>query len=78
MKQYFVGIDIKFALDLPSDKLNNGNNIGATFLSSMFYHVTSLPIWIDKHNMIHLKGPPDMYNFAWGQDGGQTNSRSKC
>ena len=76
MKQYFVGIDTKFALNLSSDKLNLGHNVGATFLSSMFYHVTSSPIWIDKQGMIHLKGPSNMYNFAWGQDGGRTNSKN--
>ena len=77
LKQYFVGIDAKFALDLSLEKLNNNCNVGANFLSFMFYHVTSSPIWIDKQNLVHLKGPSDMYDFAWGQDGRQTNSRTK-
>ena len=46
------------------------NGVGATFYSSMFYHVTSIPIWCNDDNIIRLNGPHDMYNFAWGSDGG--------
>ena len=71
MKQYFVSADCNFAFDLSSDKLKDGNNWGATFYSSMFAHCTSIPIWIDVWGNIHLEGPDkDMYNFAWGDDGG--------
>ena len=37
MKQYFVGVNAKFAYDLSSDILRNGNNAGATFLLSVFF-----------------------------------------
>ena len=37
----------------------------------MMYHATSIPIWISaKTHKIHLKGPHNMYNFAWGSNGG--------
>ena len=72
MKQYFVGVDGKFALDLSSDMLKNGKDVGATFMSSMFNHCTSVPIWIDGDDKIHLLGPVDMYNFAWGSNGGRS------
>ena len=71
MKQYFVGVDGKFALDLSSDMLKNGKDVGATFMSSMFNHCTSVPIWIDGDDKIHLLGPVDMYNFAWGSKGAE-------
>ena len=71
LKQYFVSPDIRFGLNLSSDILNNHNNVGATFYSSMFYHATTIPIWLHKKtNNIHLNGPDNMYNFAWGSNGG--------
>ena len=75
MKQYFVGVDLKFGYDISSNKLKNKNNVGATFLSSLFHHCTTIPIWIDKNNKIHLTGPDRMYNFAWGGDGGNENNK---
>ena len=37
----------------------------------MMYHATSIPIWISaKTHKIHLNGPQNMYNFAWGSNGG--------
>ena len=77
MKQYFVGVDGMFAYDLSSNFLKSENNAGATFLSSAFFHLTSVPIWIDESNMIHLRGPEKMYNFAWGSDGGSASKRKK-
>ena len=77
MKQYFVSVDCNFAMDISSTKLKNNNNWGATFLSAMFQHCTSIPIWVDDLNCIHLKGPDDMYNFAWGRDGGPSESNKK-
>ena len=77
MKQYFVGVDGMFAYDLSSDVLKNENNAGATFMSSLFFHLTSVPIWIDVRNNIHLRGPENMYNFAWGSDGGSASKRKK-
>ena len=68
--QYFVGSDFFGAFDLSSNILRNGSNAGATFLSSMFAHSTSSPIWVDNNGLYHLRGPKDMYNFAWGTDGG--------
>ena len=77
MKQYFIGVDGMFAYDLSSDVLKNENNAGATFMSSLFFHLTSVPIWIDVRNNIHLRGPENMYNFAWGSDGGSASKRKK-
>ena len=74
MKQYFVGVDGKFALDLSSDILKDGKQVGSTFLSSMFNHCTSAPIWIDSKHDIHMLGPAEMYNFAWGSNGGRSSS----
>ena len=73
-----MSIDCNFAMDLSSYKLkNNNNNWGATLLSAMFMHCTSVPIWIDELKGIHLIGPDDMYNFAWGSDGGPADSKKK-
>lgn len=72
LKQYFIGIDLKFAFDLSSSTLNNSDSVGATFFSSIFFHCTSIPVWIDSKGMIHLKGPMNMYNFSWGRDGGSS------
>ena len=69
MHQYFVATKYKFALDISSNVLKNDNAIGATFMSSMFYHATSIPVWIDLDNRVFLSGPKDMYNFAWGSNG---------
>ena len=65
-----MGTDFFGAFDLSSNILRNGSNAGATFLSSMFAHSTSSPIWVDNNGLYHLRGPKDMYNFAWGTDGG--------
>ena len=69
MYQYFVSTEYVFALDLSSHVLSGENDVGATFMSSMFLHATSIPIWIDKNDRIYLNGPKDMYNFAWGSNG---------
>ena len=69
MYQYFVSTKYFFALDISSSVLKNENTIGATFMSSMFFHATSIPIWIDQNDKVHLDGPKDMYNFAWGSNG---------
>ena len=74
MKQYFVGVDGKFALDLSSDILKDEKQVGSNFLSSMFNHCTSAPIWIDSEHGIHMLGPAEMYNFAWGSNGGRSSS----
>ena len=71
MKQYFVGVDGKCALDVSSDILKYGKQVGSNFLSSMFNHCTSVPIWIDSKHGIHMLGPAEMYNFAWGSNGGR-------
>ena len=67
--QYFVGIDLQFALNLSSYINEHNTGIGATFMSSVFAHSTSIPIWIDNRERIHLEGPSNMYNFAWGSNG---------
>ena len=71
--QYFVLFDYDIAYDLSSNFNSDSMNIGATFMSSLFNHCTSIPIWIDKSGHIHLVGPKNMYNFAWGSDGGSCN-----
>ena len=67
--QFFVSPELKFGLNLSSQILFNNNSVGATFLSSLFLHATTIPIWIDDKDFIFLKGPQDMYNFAWGSNG---------
>ena len=70
MKQYFVSTQYMFGIDLSSDVLCHNMDVGATFMSSMFLHCTTIPIWKDEKNeRIFLSGPKDMYNFAWGSNG---------
>ena len=70
MHQYFVSPQYMFGLDLSSNVLCDDDDVGATFMSSLFYHCTTIPIWKDKKgDKIFLKGPKDMYNFAWGSNG---------
>ena len=69
MYQYFVSPQYMFGLDISSHILRDEKDVGATFMSSMFYHSTSVPIWKDKKGNIYLEGPKDMYNFAWGSNG---------
>ena len=69
MNQYFVSTQYMFAQDLSSNIRIMKEGIGATFMSSMFFHCTSIPIWNDDLGNIYLKGPEDMYNFAWGSNG---------
>ena len=69
MHQFFVCAEFLFALDISSDVLKGDNAVGATFMSSMFFHATSVPIWTDKEDKIFICGPKDMYNFAWGSNG---------
>ena len=69
MHQYFVSPQYMFGLNLSSNVLFDSNDVGATFLSSLFYHCTSIPIWKDeKCDKIYLEGPKYMYNFAWGSN----------
>ena len=70
MKQYFVSTQYLFGIDLSSDVLCHDMDVGATFMSSMFHHCTTIPIWEDKKSKrVFLYGPKDMYNFAWGSNG---------
>ena len=70
MCQFFVAPYDKFCINLSSNILSNNRCVGATFYSSMFYHVTSVPVWYRKNGSVSLNGPHDMYNFAWGSEGG--------
>ena len=70
LQQFFVAPENNFCINLSSDVMSVKNGVGATFYSSMFYHVTSVPVWQKGENKITLKGPSDMYNFDWGSDGG--------
>ena len=72
--QYFVGIEGRFAYDLSSNVLGRGNDAGATFMSSLFNHCTTVPVWSDRSSHYHLeclKEAIEMYNFAWGTNGGE-------
>ena len=64
MKQCFVSVNCKFALDLLSNVLKDCNNWGATIISSMFGHCISILICIYLFNNVYLKGPINMYNFT--------------
>ena len=67
--QYFVLIDLKFALNLSSYEVGPNKGIGATFMSATFAHSTSIPIWIDNKEKFNLKVHSNMYNFAWVSNG---------
>ena len=70
MYQYFVSPQYIFGIDLLSNVLSVNNDVGATFMSSLFYHCTKIPIWKNtKNNQLYLEGPKDIYNFAWGSNG---------
>ena len=70
MHQFFVSPQYRFGLDISSNVLRDNNDVGATFMSSLFYHCTSIPIWKETNgNKIYIEGPKDMYNFAWGSNG---------
>ena len=49
--------------------VERNKGIGDTFMPATFSHETSILIWIDNREKIHLKGPSNMYNFAWGSNG---------
>ena len=53
MQQFFVAPDDNFCIYLSSNFMSTKNGVGATFYSSMFYHVTSIPIWCkgEKNNV---------------------------
>ena len=70
MYQFLVSSQYFFRIDISSDRLGDNNDVGATFMSSMFYHSTTIPLCKNRKNgRIYLKGPKDMYNFAWGSNG---------
>ena len=57
MHQFFLVQKFLFALNISSDVLKGDNAVGATFMSSMFFHATSIPIWTNKDD-----------KFFWGGD----------
>ena len=70
MIQYFVSPSSGFGYDLSSELLKRMGSVGATFQSSLMEHCTSVPIWIDKSNLINLEAIEiENYNFAWGSNG---------
>ena len=70
MYQYFVSPQYNFGLNISSNTLSDNKDVGATFMSSLFYHATTIPIWKNRINdRIYLEGPQYMYNFAWGSNG---------
>ena len=50
--------------------MEENENVGAAFMSGLSVHLTSIATWTDKNGRIHLEGPKNMYNFAWGSDEG--------
>ena len=70
MYQYFVTPRHMFGIDISSNVLCHNNDVGSTFMSSLFHHCTTIPIWKRKEeDIIYFEGPKDMYNFAWGSNG---------
>ena len=70
MHQFFVSPQYRFGLDISSNVLCDDNDVGATFVLSLFFHCTTIPIWKEKKgDKIYIEGPKDMYNFAWGLNG---------
>ena len=67
--QYFVGLDLSFALYLLLTVFQTGVCTCATFMSSIFNHCALIPIWVGNCGN-HLTGPPNMYNLAYGTNGG--------
>ena len=47
--QYFVSPQYMFGLNLSSKVFFDSNDVGATFMLSLFYHCTSIPIWKNKN-----------------------------
>ena len=45
MFQYFISPQYMFGIDISSNVLKDNMDVGATFLSSLFYHCTTIPIW---------------------------------
>jgi len=70
MHQFFCFPSASFCLDLCSDVMEENENVGAAFMSGLSVHLTSIATWTDKNGRIHLEGPKNMYNFAWGSDEG--------
>ena len=79
MHQFFCFPSASFCLDLCSDVMEENENVGAAFMSGLSVHLTSIATWTDKNGRIHLEGPKNMYNFAWGADeegNGRTGRRN--
>jgi hypothetical protein len=74
MYQFFCFPTALFCFDVSSTVTNEFDNVGAIFMSGLSVHCTSIPIFIDTEGFVHLKGPKNMYNLAWGADEG--NGRS--
>ena len=74
--QYFVLTAVNLAYDISSNITSNQwNQLGATFYGSLFGHQTSQPVWVSKDGKtVTLSCPGNMYNFAWGRDGGSRPS----
>ena len=59
--KYFVGLGACFAYSVSSESFENpGLYLDGTFNSSMFFHCTSAPIWIDNEGMCNISGPDKM------------------
>ena len=61
--QYFGGTDLFCVLNLSPEVFQKEVCTGATFMSSIFNHCTSIHIWVDKHG-VHLTGPKNMHNIS--------------
>ena len=78
MFQYFVSTSSGFAFDISSYVTEQLGFVGATFLSSLFEHCTSVPVWTSADGLEISLSPYDdkNYNFAWGSNGGSNNDIS--
>ena len=68
-RQYFVNFLCGIALDISLSGFTGSDQIGSTFLGSMFEHCTTRPIWVrksDGHITLSKPNGKDNYAFAWG------------
>lgn len=54
MYQYFVTPQYMFGIDISSNILYHNKDVGATFMSSLFYHCTTIPIWRRKKKIAYI------------------------
>ncbi len=71
MRQHFVSVNGGFAFNISSDVSDRLEQVGATFLASLFLHCTSIPFWVDRKTWnVSLECRNQKFNTAWGSSGG--------